>query len=231
VEVLAELGLLGLLALLTFLAPAFAAAVATRRAAAELPPGPVAGACLAAVACGVTSAALDWTWQLPAAFAPVVVLAAVASGPALRPAPPHGGSRFGLGVAVLLVAWVAAVASAIALVEESKLGDSREAAGRGDLLAAATAARQAHAIEPWSGAASLQLALVRERQGDLPGARRAVRMALDDNPGDWRPWLVATRLATKAGDIPAARRSLRRARMLNPRSAIFSAAVPPGPQP
>jgi O-antigen ligase len=231
VEVMAELGLLGLIALLAFLAPAFTAAAAARRAAAAAPVGAVAGGCLAALACGVTSAALDWTWQLPAAFAPVVVLAAVAAGPALRPAGRAGGSRFGVGIGLLLVAWVAAVASTIALVEESKLGDSRQAARRGDLAAAATAARQAQAIEPWSGAASLQLALVRERQGDLPGARRAIRMALDDDPGDWRPWLVATRLATKAGDIPDARRSLRRARMLNPRSAIFAAAAPQAPQP
>jgi Tfp pilus assembly protein PilF len=123
------------------------------------------------------------------------------------------------------------VASALALVEESKLGDSREAARRGDLTAAATAARQAQAIEPWSGEASLQLALVRERQGDLAGARRAIRMALEDDPDDWRPWLVATRLATKAGDIPDARRSLRRARALNPHSSIFADVPPPPPQP
>jgi Flp pilus assembly protein TadD len=129
------------------------------------------------------------------------------------------------------VAWAAAAVSTLALVEESKLGDSREAARRGDLAAAETAARQAEAIQPWSGAGPLQLALVRESQGDLAGARRAIRTAVDDDPGDWRPWLVATRLATKAGDIPDARRSLRRARTLNPRSPIFAPAAPAAPQP
>jgi tetratricopeptide (TPR) repeat protein len=192
---------------------------------------PAAGACLAGLACGITSAALDWTWQLPAAAGPVIVLAAVSAGPALRPGESGREARFGLGVAVLLVAWVAAVASTIAFVAESKLGDSREAAAKGDLAAAATAAREAHAVEPWSGTSSLQLALVRERQGDLAGARRAVREALDDDPGDWRPWLVATRLATKAGDIPDAQRSLRRARTLNPRSPLFSANLPTAAQP
>jgi tetratricopeptide (TPR) repeat protein len=231
VEVLAELGLLGLLSLLAFLGPGLVAAAAAGRGAAGRDWGPAAGACLAGLACGVASLAIDWTWHLPAAFAPVVVLAAVATGPALRPGTPGRTPRFGLGVAVLALAWAAAVASTLSLVEESTLGDSREAAARGDLAAAASAAREAQAIEPWSGAASLQLALVRERAGDLPGARRAIRMALDDDPGDWRPWLVATRLATRVGDIPDARRSLRRARMLNPRSPIFAPPAPQGPQP
>ena len=231
VEVMAELGLLGLLALVGFLAPAVAAAAGARRAPDGAALAPAAGACLAGLGCGITSAALDWTWQLPAAFGPVVVLAAVAAGPALRPGDPDREPRFGLGVAVLIVAWVAAVASALAFVGESKLGDSRELAAKGDLAAAATAARQAQAIEPWSGTPSLQLALVRERQGDLPGARQAVRTAIDDDPGDWRPWLVATRLATKAGDIPDAQRALRRGRALNPRSPLFKPVPPPAPQP
>lgn len=231
VEVLAELGLLGLLATLAFLIPGFLAASAARRGAAALDRGTAAGGCLAGLACGVASMAIDWTWHLPGAFVPVVVLAAVAAGPALGPGPAGRAPRFGLGVGLLVVAWVAAVASTLAFVGESKLGDSREATARGDLTAAASDAREAQAIEPWSGAASLQLALVRERRGDLPGARRAIRMALDDDSGDWRPWLVAIRLATKAGDIPDARRSLRRARMLNPRSPIFATLAPPPPQP
>jgi Flp pilus assembly protein TadD len=161
----------------------------------------------------------------------LVVVAAVAAGPATRPYGERRDDRFGLGVAVLLVAWVAAVSSAIAFVAESKLGESRDKARSGDLAAAADAAREAHAIQPWAGATSLQLALVRERQGDLVGARRAIRDALDDQPDDWRAWLVATRLATKAGDIPDARRSLQRARTLNPRSPLFAANPAPAPQP
>lgn len=231
VEVLAELGLLGLLAMAAFLVPAFSAAVAARAGPDEFETRAAAGACLAGLACGVASAAIDWTWHLPAAFAPVVVIAAVAAGPALRPAARGGSSRFGLGVAVLAVAWVAAVVSLLAFAEESKLSDSREAAARGHLTAAASDARDAQAIQPWSGTPSLQLALVREREGDLPGARRAIREALEDDPGDWRPWLVATRLATKAGDIPDARRSLHRARTLNPNSPIFAPAVSQAPQP
>lgn len=224
VEVLAELGLLGFLALLAFLVPpAVGGGALTRLLAGD--GAAAAGGALAALACGVASAAIDWTWQLPAAFGPVVVVAAVLTGPALMRGAPGVRSRWGLGVAVLAVAWVAVIASVIALASESQLAASQAAARRGDLAKAASDARQAHAVEPWSEAPLLQLALVRERQGDLTGARAAVRDAIASNPRDWQAWLVATRLATKAGDVSGARRALRRAEALNPRSPLFSSTT------
>jgi O-Antigen ligase len=224
VELLAELGLLGLLAIGAFLVPAAAGGVAIRGR--DRTHAVAAGAALAVLACGVTSAAIDWTWQLPAAFAPVVVAAAVLTGPALARAASPGASRWGLGVAVLVVGWLAVIGSALVLVTETKLEDSRAAVRRGDLPKAAADARRAHAVEPWADSPLLQLALVRERQGDLAGARAAVRDAIDRDPRDWQTWLVATRLATRAGDVPDARRSLRRARALNPRSPLFSSSTP-----
>jgi hypothetical protein len=223
VEEMAELGLLGLAALLVFFVPAAAAGVALRRAGPE--DAIAAGGALGVLACGAASAAIDWTWQLPAAFMAVLVAAAVLTGPALARAGPDGAPRWGLGVGVLVVGWAAVIGSAIALVAEARLEDSQAAARRAHYAEAAADAREAHAVEPWAGAPLLQLALVRERQGDLPRARAAVQQAIDRDSGDWQVWLVATRLATKAGDVPAARHALRRARSLNPRSALFA----PGP--
>ena len=225
VEVLAELGVLGLLALLCFLvAPVARAVTATRAPDAGTPPA--VGGGLALLACTTASAAIDWTWELPAAFGLLVVAAAVLAGPALAPA--RGGpTRFGLGVATLVLGWVAIVASAIVLVAETNLTDSRSAIRRGDLRDAAADARAARAIQPWSAAPHLQLALVRERRGDLRGAREAIRDAARRDPGDWRVLLVATRLALRDGDVPAGRRALRRARELNPRSVLFRSV--PGP--
>ncbi|HEX8073600.1 MAG TPA: O-antigen ligase family protein [Thermoleophilaceae bacterium] len=223
VEVLAELGLLGLLALFAFLGPAF---YARSRAPAGLA-GP-AGVALASLAAGTASAAIDWTWQLPAAFAPVVVAAGVLAGPALRAdAPvPAPRPRRAVGVAFAAVGVVAVLASAILLVSETKLGDSRAAVRRGDLGAAATDAREAAAVEPWAAAPWLQLALVRERGGDLRGSRRALREALDRDPESWETWLVETRVATRLGDIRDARRALRRLRTLNPRSPLITSTPP-----
>jgi O-antigen ligase len=220
VETLAELGLLGGLALLVFFAAALAGGIRarTREPAA-------AGVALAALLCGVASAAIDWTWQLPGAFAPVVVAAAVLAGPALRadPGPARGGA---LRAATIAVGCLAVLAGGILLVGEVKLGDSRAAVRGGDLSAAAGDAHDAAAVEPWAAAPRLQLALVRERAGDLAGARRAVREAIDRDPDRFEIWLVDTRLATRAGDIPAARRGLRRMHALSPRSPLLIDIAP-----
>jgi O-antigen ligase len=226
VEVLAELGLLGLVALLVFLVAPAVRAIAARVG----DPGfaaPASGA-LAIVVTGSASAAIDWSWELPAAFAPVVVAAAVLAGPALLARSEEGRPRFGLGIATLGLAWVAVVGSVIVLVGEAKLGDSREAARDGDLAAAADDARAARAVQPWSGAPRLQLALIRERTGDVRGARRAAAEAAERDEGDWRVWLVVARLAVKDGDVRAARSALARARALNPRSRLFQPPPPGG---
>jgi O-antigen ligase len=223
VELLAELGLLGLLALVGFFAVAAVAAVRRTRDARA---GPAAAGGLALLACGATSAAIDWSWELPAAFGPAVVAAAVVAGPALSHARSAAAPRFGLGVATLALAWIALVASALVLAGEIKLKDSRAAVARGDLDDAVEDARAARAIVPWSGAPRLQLALVHERRGDLPAARRAALDAAERDGDDWRVWLVVTRLAVKAGDVEAARSALRRARQLNPRSTLLADPSP-----
>lgn len=225
VEVAAELGLLGLALLILFLAATIAGAVRTR--ADEPRAGPdAAGAALAIVACGTVSAAIDWTWEIPAAFLPLVIAAGVLAGPALAPGATPARPRFGLGVATLGVAWVAVIAAGIVLLGEAKLADSRAAAGRGDLGDAASDASSARAVAPWWGAPRLQLALVRERAGDIPGARSAARDAAERDPDDWRIWLVVTRLALRAGDVADARAALRRAQSLNPRSPLFGGGSP-----
>ena len=225
VEVAAELGLLGLIALLGFLGVAAGRGAIARLGDARA--GPAAAGALAVVASGTASATIDWTWELPAAFAPVVLAAAVLSGPALLTQADEGPSRFGLGIGTLGVAWAALISSVIVLVGEAKLADSRESVRSGDLVAAAADAKAARAVEPWSAAPRLQLALIRERAGDLRGARAALSEATGRDGDDWRIWLVAARLAVKDRDVESARSSLRRARELNPRSRLFGAEAPP----
>jgi tetratricopeptide (TPR) repeat protein len=173
------------------------------------------------VAAGALSAAIDWTWQLPAVFAPVVICAALITGAAIREAPAGGGSRYGWGVATLLAGWLAICASGILMLSEERLATSRDAADKGDLAAAANDAEQAAALEPWAASPRLQLALVDELQGDLALSRRRIEQAIDRSPDDWRLWLVRTRIETKLGDVEAATRSLERAQALNPRSPVF----------
>ena len=218
VEVAAELGLLGLLALAVFLVAAAVRGASVR--VRDPRAGPAAAGALALLATGTASAAIDWTWELPAAFAGAVVAAAVLAGPATGSAG-EGRPRFGLGLAVIGIAWLAIVAAALVAVGDAKLGDSRAAVRDGDLAAAADDAQAARAVQPWSGAPYLQLALVRERAGDLAGAREAARGAAERDSRDAAVWLVVARLAVKAGDVEEGRAALRRARRLNPRSPLL----------
>ncbi len=212
-ETLAELGILGGLCLAWFLAAIAAGALkAVRRSETAV--------ALAVVVAGALSAAVDWIWELPAAFGCVVIAAALLTGRALRePAAAVRPStvRVALGVAV---AAAGIVVGTLGYAGEAELADSRDAASNGHLDQAAADARYAHAALPWSGAPWLQLALVEESH-DLGRALTAVNRAVEDAPDDWRAWVVAARIRTKAGDVAGGARALRRARELNPRTELL----------
>jgi tetratricopeptide (TPR) repeat protein len=231
-QTLAELGILGLLVLLGFLATVlFAGWRAIRGARGVNQRGDAMSVALALFLAGLASAALDWTWQLPAAFAPVIVVAALIAGPACEPIALPGarsttlqaGTRrrprvqFGLGVATLVCAWVAIWVAADQLVASVQLDNSRSALEQGDLDGAAQHARNAAAIQPWSSEAQLQIALVEKEGGDLVAAAAAVRKSIDRAPGDWRPWLVAAEIAAAEGDRDAAQADLDTANSLSPK--------------
>jgi hypothetical protein len=236
-EAMAELGLIGLALVSGFLG--FAAVSGSRRGPTRSRGGAM-GAALAILAAGIVSAAIDWTWELPACFGLVVLAAALLTGPAtLGPEAAFGAvpqavdgararllrrrpSRFGLGVATLLVGWAALWAGGLLFFTEVKLGDSRAAAGAGDLADAAQDARDATTLQPWASDPRLQLALVEELGGDLQAANRDLGEAIERAPDDWQLWFVRARLGVKSGDVTAARRALGRARQLNPRAPFLA---------
>ncbi|HEY1357633.1 MAG TPA: O-antigen ligase family protein [Thermoleophilaceae bacterium] len=215
-ETLAELGLIGALLLAGGFGVALFAGVRNRR-----PHRADVTAAAAVVAAGLACAAIDWTWQIAAAFAPVIVAAALLAGPALAGGRPLR-SPFGWGLATLLFGWAALAVTAIVLASNGDLSQSRDAAKQGDLARASREARRAQALTPWSSEPRLQLALVAELDGDLKQAERQIDEAIDRAPDDWRLWLVAARIRSKAGDLARARAALATARDLNPRSPLLS---------
>jgi hypothetical protein len=237
IESMAELGVVGLVLVLGF--PAFAAVSGARRVSTSSRGGALAAA-LATLAAGITSAAIDWTWELPACFVLVVLAAALLTGPATleseRPlsAVPAGvdgerarplrrrRSRFGLGVATLLIGWAAIWAGGDLFLSEIKLGDSRSAAAAGDLASGAQDARDAITLQPWAAEPRLQLALVEELDGHVRAANRDLDEAIQRAPDDWELWFVRARLDVKAGDVTGAREALDRARELNPRAPFLA---------
>jgi hypothetical protein len=231
VETLAELGLVGAALLLAILVALFLATRAAVRGG-----GTRLAALLAAVvATGLFSAALDWTWELPAAFVPLIIAAAAltqagaaraaAAEPPSRPT--WRADRFGLGIATVAAAWAGIWVSGMLLLTEVKLDDSREAVARGDLDAAVQDALDAAAVQPWSPEPPLQEAQVELLRGNVDAARLAVADAMERAPGDYRPWLVAARIEQHAGDEVAYLEAFTRAAELAP-TPLPGEGAPPG---
>jgi O-antigen ligase len=246
-ENLAELGLPGLLLVLGFLAPAVM--TAWRR------PGPIPlaggefGVAAAVLAAGITSSALDWTWEFPSAYMPVVVAVGLLIGVALyRPSRADtvdertdtvemetveaSGRGFGWGIAALGFGWASIIVALIVFFTEAKLVQSESAASRSDLEAAAQDARDAATLQPWAAQPWIQIALLEELSGDLVGAQEAIHKASARSPDDWRIWLINARFEVGLNDLKGARESLAMARQLNPQAQIFQGrqAIPDSEQ-
>ena len=219
-EALADLGPVGLLlALGPFAAAVVAVRNRWRRALPELAPA------LALMAASGLAAAIDWTWKIPAAFAPAVISIALLTGGATFPRPtlalagrpsPRRLSSFGLGVATLLFAWGAGWIAGVEVIAAGHLSDSRDAVAGGDLVGAASDARAAASVEPFSSEPPLQLALVEELAGNRRAARGAALEAISKAPQDWQGWAVLSRIDRELGLPRAADRAGARARSLSP---------------
>jgi len=221
-QVLGELGIVGLLLFL-----GFAAVVLVGGALRAVRAGPGARGALAAAFAGclafLLTAAVDWSWHMPVLAVTMLILAAalVAGGDedaggtldVLRGRP----SRIGIGVASL----AAIVLIAIPLASTTLVRSSEAAVREGDLDAALADARSAANVQPGAASPRLQEALVLELRGDLDAAAVAAWEATEREPTNWRPWLVLSRLEAKRGKTLASLRAYRKARSLNPLSPLF----------
>ncbi len=212
-ESLAELGLVGLVLLLTFVLAPLIAGIAQVRSRA---PSPALVPALAVALAGLFSASIDWIWQLPAAFVPAVIALGLLAGPALGRANDGQTNRFGIGVATLGVAWIAVLAGSAALFTELKLNASRESFSRGDAAAAGEYAREARAAQPWAAGPRFQEALAEELAGNLPAASAALDQAIARAPDDWQLWFAEARLRRAQEDLEGAREATLRTNSLKP---------------
>ena len=230
IEVAAELGVVGLLLLFGFFGSVIYAGVRTRRSSWSSDEAALAAGGLAVLGAGLAAAAVEWTWEIPGVFVPVVVVAGVLAGPALS----HGRRLVArrsvpLRVGVALVGVVCVVAGSINLASDSKLRASQEAARDGDVAKAADDARAARKIEPWAAAPRVQEALVQE-PGNVRAASQTIDGAIERSDQDWRIWLVATGLRAlrlETSRVPA-RRCTAPGRSPHPRPPSKASCIPPG---
>ena len=203
-EVLAELGLAGFVVFACLIAVILACAVDRVRRAR---PEEGAAAAMGLIAASMLSFAIDWTWEVPAVVAPVLIVAAMSCATAVR-------SRFVVGVprpparvvalASLVVAVPAIWAASVLALTTAELDASDEAFAEGRLNEAAAAARAAAAVQPWATEPWMKLALVERAAGNTDASLAAVAEVIRRNGSDFDAWALAASLRTERGENRAA---------------------------
>lgn len=193
-EMLAELGPVGLALLLL----ALAAPLAGRHS----PWTPVA---LAPYAAFLAHAAQDWDWELPA-----VTVAALACGAA--PIAGRSGPRLPPVAAVVPAALC--LLAALAFLGNRAVEESVDASERLAWPQAADAARRARSLQPWSPEPYRLLGEVELAEGSLAAARRYFRRGLKEDSEEYELWIGLG----LASDGAARREAFAHAARLNPLS-------------
>jgi tetratricopeptide (TPR) repeat protein len=234
-QVLAELGLVGALALLAFIGAVLAGLWSQARAARDS-----AAARLVAVAAGgaflawLTHTSVDWLHNLPGVTGIALCAAAALVAPWSRgPRSPRiTGARI-VAVAAVCLAVVAAAYSVgrLAVADQYRI-DARDHL-RSDPVEALRLANQSLAFNDDSLPALYVKSAAYARLGRYRPARAALLQATRLEPHDHLPWALLGDLAVRRGDFATARRAYRRASELNPKSGAIRvlARNPRAPQP
>lgn len=214
-EMLAEVGPIGLALLLVALLTPLVAAVRTRRR-------PMTAIAAGAYFAFLVHAGADWDWELTA-----VTLAGLFCGAALLVGARSEEKPFRVvraRYALAALALAVAVFSMVGLLGNVPASDAGDAIRAGNWSRAATEARKEIRWAPWSADGWRRLGQAELAQNRLGAARRDLRRAIAGDPLDWDRWFdlaLATRGVTQ-------RRALERALALNPHSpeiAEFVAGV------
>jgi len=230
-ELLAELGVVGLVAFIAFFAAAAIPGIARARGRG----GGAAGAALGLIATGLVGILIDWTWDVPAVAACVLLAVAVLTGRALDPPDSlSAGEASPAARRIVLPASVVALVAAlmaipavwvggVLAVASDRLAASEAALADGRLGEAAAAARSAAAAEPWAAEPWLRLATIEQAGGNLAAARLDVRRSIELTPADFRSWLLASSIEKSLGNTDVtyayAARALALAPLVLPRAA------------
>jgi hypothetical protein len=205
IEVLGEMGLIGLALIVLALAVPLLAVRRIRR-------HPFAPFALAAYVALVVHAGVDWDWEMPVLMISGLLIAASLLAWA-RPedAPPIGGRTRGALFAAIGVAMVLAL---ITLVGNMSLAQASTAAGNGNWAASARDAKRAHTWAPWSSEPYRLLGEAQLGEGNTKAAVASFDKAIVKSPDDWNLWFDLARATTGA----AQRQALDHAARLNPLS-------------
>jgi tetratricopeptide (TPR) repeat protein len=219
-QVLAELGLVGALALLAFIGAAFAGLWTQARQARDLAaPRLVAVAAGGAFVAWLAHTSVDWLHNLPGVTGIALCAAAALVAPWSRG--PRSRRVTGARIVAVVAVCVAVLAAAysvgrLAVADQYRI-DARDRL-RSDPVEALRLANQSLAFNDGSLSALYVKSAAYARLGRYRAARGALVEATVLEPHDHLPWALLGDLAVRRGDFTAARRAYRRASELNPKS-------------
>jgi len=204
VEVLGELGPVGLaLLLLAFSVPIFAVVKVRRH--------PLVPIALGAYVAFLIHAAVDWDWEMPA-----LTISALLCGVAIlvvaRPSDDAGVISPRLRVGGMTATAAVALFAFVALMGNLALAASNKAADNLDWAKSADKARTATHWLPWSSDPWRQLAEAQYAQGQFSAAQANFRKGIAKDPNNWLLWAELG----VSSDGPARRAAIEHALRLNP---------------
>ncbi|MEA2184449.1 MAG: hypothetical protein QOF69_3634 [Solirubrobacteraceae bacterium] len=174
----------------------------------------------------MTTAALEWVWEMAAIAVVVLALGTVIVAGRDEVSIAADGDeprrRMAPRAVVALLAAVSLGAVAVPMAAALATENSRDEAANGRLTAALEDSRTAERLQPYAATPQLQRALVLEASGALDAAATAARAATADEPTNWRTWLVLARIEARRDRPASALRALREARRLHPHSRLFA---------
>jgi hypothetical protein len=203
-EVLAEMGPVGLAVLLLALLTPLAAAFRARA-------NPLASVTAAAYVAYLLHAGQDWDWEMP-----VVTLTAILLGIALmRMRGETRERRLSMPARTVAVAALVPLAAFafMGLISNTAIASSDRALDADRWEKAEASARRATRWAPWSSTGWDRLGEAELGRNDVPAALESFRKALAKDPNDWDIWLDYAAAASGRERM----RALARAAALNPR--------------
>jgi hypothetical protein len=214
-ELLAEKGLVGVLAFLAFLG-AVGAAVVVRWRDADPSARWAASGLLAGATAVLGQSIVDWIWLIPGLMGLAFLLLGLAVAALAPVGPPHRQRRGGMLFRLTAGALVAVAAGGVLLLYLSD-ADVRRARDPGASAAAQlSAARSAEMLNRWSLEAHYLQAGALEELGRVREARRELLDARELEPANFVTFGLLGDLELRRGNSRAARRWYRRALALNP---------------
>jgi O-antigen ligase len=224
-QMAAELGVGGALALLVFCG-AILAACWTRRGTLASGDTLVKVAAAGMFAAWLVDTSVDWTYDIPGLAGAAIVAAALLVVPARAAGAPRRRSRRGQAAAVLALALLALLAASVG---RQYAAARYQQAGAAEVASSPRAALgtliEAEKLDPYSLPTLYSLAAAYAREDNYPAARDTLLVAAAREPGNYVPAALLGDLAVRRGDSALAATEYRRALALNPHDPALRQAV------